>query len=215
MRKTKAESLKTREHLLLAALNTFYERGVSRASLNEIAQAAGVTRGALYWHFKNKEDLFEALFQRICNEVTEATVQDIETQSPSIWENLEQSLNNVFIRLEHNDIHYKFFNIMHLKCEHTEQNHAIIDIMHQYHQRWDGQLLTVIQICLQQNKLPEKLNPSLAAVYLQSSIGGLIDLWLHSPQRFDLSAYAPRIIAASLSTLQNSTALQDLQAPPI
>ena len=54
MRKTKAEALKTREYLMLSALDTFYERGVSRASLNEIAQNAGVTRGALYWHFKNK-----------------------------------------------------------------------------------------------------------------------------------------------------------------
>ncbi|WP_373746675.1 TetR family transcriptional regulator [Neisseria dentiae] len=45
MRKTKAEALKTREHLMLAALDTFYEKGVSRASLNEIAQNAGVTRG--------------------------------------------------------------------------------------------------------------------------------------------------------------------------
>lgn len=54
MRKTKAEALKTREELLLSALDTFYERGISRASLNEIAQTAGVTRGALYWHFKIK-----------------------------------------------------------------------------------------------------------------------------------------------------------------
>ena len=63
MRKTKAEAMKTREYLMLAALDTFYLRGVARASLNEIAQTAGVTRGALYWHFKNKEDLFDALFQ--------------------------------------------------------------------------------------------------------------------------------------------------------
>ena len=63
MRKTKEEAQQTRSNLLNAALNVFYERGVSKASLDEIAKAAGVTRGALYWHFKNKEDLFEALFQ--------------------------------------------------------------------------------------------------------------------------------------------------------
>ena len=62
MRKTKEEAQQTRSNLLNAALNVFYERGVAQASLDEIAKAAGVTRGALYWHFKNKEDLFEALF---------------------------------------------------------------------------------------------------------------------------------------------------------
>ena len=63
MRKTKEEAYQTRCNLLDAALTVFYERGVAQASLDEIAKAAGVTRGTLYWHFKNKEDLFEALFQ--------------------------------------------------------------------------------------------------------------------------------------------------------
>ena len=43
MRKTKAEALKTREDLLLSALHTFYQQGVARTSLNEIARNAGVT----------------------------------------------------------------------------------------------------------------------------------------------------------------------------
>ena len=58
MRKTKEEAYQIRCNLLDAALTVFYERGVAQASLDEIAKAAGVTRGALYWHFKNKEDLF-------------------------------------------------------------------------------------------------------------------------------------------------------------
>ena len=57
MRKTKTEAQKTRQHLLDAALEVFWREGVTRASLQAIAQEAGVTRGALYWHFKNKEGL--------------------------------------------------------------------------------------------------------------------------------------------------------------
>ena len=64
MRKTKTEAQKTRQHLLDAALEVFWRDGVTRASLQAIAQEAGVTRGALYWHFKNKEDLFETLFEQ-------------------------------------------------------------------------------------------------------------------------------------------------------
>ena len=67
MRKTKIEANKTRQHLLNAALEVFWREGVTRASLQAIAQQAGVTRGALYWHFKNKEDLFESMIeQQIC-----------------------------------------------------------------------------------------------------------------------------------------------------
>ena len=64
MRKTKIEANKTRQHLLNAALEVFWREGVTRASLQAIAQQAGVTRGALYWHFKNKEDLFESMFEQ-------------------------------------------------------------------------------------------------------------------------------------------------------
>ena len=77
MRKTKAEALQTRQDLLLSALNVFYQHGVARASLNEIARNAGVTRGALYWHFKNKEDLFDALFQLIFQDISQELERDI------------------------------------------------------------------------------------------------------------------------------------------
>ena len=81
MRKTKTEALKTKEHLMLAALETFYRKGIARTSLNEIAQTAGVTRGALYWHFKNKEDLFDALFQRICDDIENCMSKDTENNA--------------------------------------------------------------------------------------------------------------------------------------
>ena len=64
-RRTKAEAQATRESLLDAAEQLFQARGVSRTSLNDIAVAAGTTRGAIYWHFKHKADLFNAMMERI------------------------------------------------------------------------------------------------------------------------------------------------------
>ena len=60
-RKTKMEALETRGRLLDAADCVFRQRGVTRTSLAEIANAAGVTRGAVYWHFKDKAALFHAM----------------------------------------------------------------------------------------------------------------------------------------------------------
>ena len=59
-RRTKAEAQATRNALIDAAERLFDSRGVSRTSLQDIAQAAGATRGAIYWHFKDKADLFNA-----------------------------------------------------------------------------------------------------------------------------------------------------------
>src|SRR5271165_3793460 len=53
----------TRDHLLAAAAEVFAARGFHGASLDEVAAVAGFTKGAVYSNFKNKEDLFLALFK--------------------------------------------------------------------------------------------------------------------------------------------------------
>src|SRR4051794_18166144 len=63
-RRTKEEAQATRERLLDAAESLFREHGVTRTSLAEVATAAGMTRGAVYWHFKDKADLFRAMCDR-------------------------------------------------------------------------------------------------------------------------------------------------------
>lgn len=63
-RRTKEDAEATRNKLLDAAQEVFFEKGVAGASLADIAQQAGLTRGAIYWHFKDKLDLFDALMQR-------------------------------------------------------------------------------------------------------------------------------------------------------
>jgi AcrR family transcriptional regulator len=65
MRRTKAQAQATREQLLAAAERLFLERGLAATSLQDIARAAGVTRGAVYWHFADKVALAEALFERV------------------------------------------------------------------------------------------------------------------------------------------------------
>ena len=65
VRKTKEEAQETRNLILDTAEAVFSEKGVSRTTLNDIAKAADLTRGAIYWHFKNKADLFDAMLQRV------------------------------------------------------------------------------------------------------------------------------------------------------
>ena len=65
VKKTKADAELTRQHLLDTAELLFLEHGVSRTSLQDIATAAGTTRGAIYWHFKDKADLFNAMMERV------------------------------------------------------------------------------------------------------------------------------------------------------
>ncbi|RZI93264.1 MAG: TetR family transcriptional regulator, partial [Rubrivivax sp.] len=75
VRRTKEDALATRDRLLDAAEHLFQAKGVSRTSLNDIATAAGTTRGAIYWHFKDKADLFNAMMERVTLPLEESAKQ--------------------------------------------------------------------------------------------------------------------------------------------
>jgi TetR/AcrR family acrAB operon transcriptional repressor len=78
VRRTKEDAQVTRDRLLDAAEQVFSRRGVSGTSLNEVAAAAGVTRGAVYWHFLDKAALFNAMMER----VTLPLEQELAVENP-------------------------------------------------------------------------------------------------------------------------------------
>lgn len=208
MRKTKTEALKTKEHLMLAALETFYRKGIARTSLNEIAQAAGVTRGALYWHFKNKEDLFDALFQRICDDIENCIAQDAANAEGGSWTVFRHTLLHFFERLQSNDIHYKFHNILFLKCEHTEQNAAVIAIARKHQAIWREKITAVLTEAVENQDLADDLDKETAVIFIKSTLDGLIWRWFSSCERFDLGKTAPRIIGIMMDNLESHPCLR-------
>ena len=69
-KKTKADqSRATIERLIDVAMAEFSQKGYANASTETIVRKAGVTRGALYHHFKGKKDLFYAVFQAAQREI--------------------------------------------------------------------------------------------------------------------------------------------------
>jgi AcrR family transcriptional regulator len=79
------QSEATRSALLIAARGLFSERGFAAVSTEEIVQAAGVTRGALYHHFRDKQDLFTAVVEQVEQEVVERVAAVAVTESDP-WE---------------------------------------------------------------------------------------------------------------------------------
>lgn len=81
-RKTKEEAERTYHLLLDAAIDEFIERGVAHTTLLQIATRAGLTRGAIYWHFKNKEELIMALWQYKTGEDHKMFCQEMRNIGP-------------------------------------------------------------------------------------------------------------------------------------
>ncbi|MCM2330860.1 MAG: TetR family transcriptional regulator, partial [Pseudomonas sagittaria] len=60
-RKTPEEAALTRQRILDAAVEVFVHDGIASATLEQVARQAGVSRGAIYWHFKGKQDLLQSI----------------------------------------------------------------------------------------------------------------------------------------------------------
>lgn len=71
MRRTKEEALETRSRILHAALDIFCEKPYARVSIMEIAEAVNMSKGAVYWHFKSKDDLFIQLMNSVHETIKE------------------------------------------------------------------------------------------------------------------------------------------------
>jgi hypothetical protein len=206
MRKTKTEAQKTRRYLLDAALEVFWRDGVTRASLQAIAQEAGVTRGALYWHFKNKEDLFETLFEQQYADFFAAFNDQTLRDNQDVWTHLQHNLTTMFETLATRESKHKFCNVMFSKCEQTAGNETITELACRYHRLFQKQIAYALQLSREQGRLPENTDIELAAIYLESSLVGLIKIWIDEPERFDLIAKSKRVIAANMRVLQQGLA---------
>lgn len=75
MNKRHERGLSTRQHILNVATRLFTDSGYSATSIEAILSACDISRGALYHHFANKEQLFEAVFEVIEQEITAESIE--------------------------------------------------------------------------------------------------------------------------------------------
>lgn len=126
-RKTKEEAQETRDGILDAATRVFYEKGVSNASLEEIARAADVTRGAVYWHFKNKLDLFSAIHDRLHNSFLDILLSRLDTIEDNPKEQLRSLTFDIFNDLENDEPRRKALSIFFIKCDYSGEMEKFLE----------------------------------------------------------------------------------------
>lgn len=100
-RRTKEQALATRNLLLDAAEEVFHRQGVARSSLDDIARTAGMTRGAVYWHFADKADLFAAMMDRAVLPMEQALRQATDEPGPDAIAAMRQTLIEVLHSVAH------------------------------------------------------------------------------------------------------------------
>lgn len=186
VRKTKEDAEHTRHLILDTAATVFHNKGVSRTTLADIAAAAGLTRGAIYWHFKNKIDLFMAMCDRVTLPMeTTRDTRDDTLESDPVGFLRELSLHGLNAVVNDNDTRV-VFDVMFHKCEFTEDMSPVADrkneCIHEYISKMEQAFLQVQMKGL----LRDGIEPRLAAVGLHAYISGLMAHWLREPNSVPL-----------------------------
>lgn len=202
-RRTKEDAQKTREQLIEAAETVFYRKGVSRTSLNDIASEAGVTRGAIYWHFKNKHDVFEAMMdrQKLPLEMLKALMEDPDESDP--LGRFREFLLYLTQEIARDPRRRRVFEIMFLKSELTEENEPLGTRRRENLLDVSERMGVVLRNAIERDQLPGNLDVDRAVVHLHVQLTGLIYTWLLIPQTFDMEKESERVIDAYFHSLQH------------
>ena len=126
-RKTKEEALATRAQIVDAARRVFHAEGVNRSTLEKVAKAAGVTRGAVYWHFTNKAELFLAVKQTYTCELDR--LQELLAAKEPPLEAIGRYLQALFSALLDNEATRETIEIILLRCEYVEEFHEALQVI--------------------------------------------------------------------------------------
>ncbi len=203
VRRTKEEAAATREQVLDAAEQVFRQRGVGHASLAEVADAAGVTRGAIYHHFASKAELFEAMLARAempIDMAFDATRLPVADPLAMVRDMAVKALQH----LASSDRVRNIFEVAFLRCEYTDE----LAPVEQRHLHERSQCLALSNGLLEQavarGQLPAATDTRMASQMLYGFIGGLMRDWVQAPGAFDMNAAAPQAVDLFLAGLKAS-----------
>jgi TetR/AcrR family acrAB operon transcriptional repressor len=202
-RRTKEEAAATRDSILDAAEKLFVEQGVSRTTLQHIATAAGVTRGAIYWHFDDKGALFNAMMERatLPLEAEMQVLDQADSSDPLV--DLRNYVLAVLRRTVDDPGARRVFEIATLKVEFVGEMDAVRRRRQDSMTNWLTRAERRIRVAADKGLISHDVDPRRVALALWTMIDGLIRNWMFDPQGFDLVALGRCVIDPYLDGLRS------------
>ncbi len=194
MRRTKEEAEKTRQAILASAEHLFLARGVAHTSLDQIARDAGVTRGAVYWHFQNKAHLFHEMLNQVRLPPEQLTERLCVCSKRQPLKELYRLYVEALASLGHDEQRLRILTILLHRCEFTdelseaeERHNAFINLIIDTSEKLLGSVA---------DRLRPGISPRLAAQAMHSMVIGLFTDWTRDPGLYDADRDPPRLIDA-------------------
>ena len=209
-RRTKEEAQATRTLLLDTAELVFREKGVSQTTLGDIASAAGVTRGAIYWHFENKADLFVAMCDRATLPL-EAMFGSVA--APDLVDplgKLREGCIEVLRQAEQDQRCRRVFEILNFKCEFVDELAPTMLRRKECRQGAREIIERNLALAIERGQIPADTVVRRAAIGLFAYIDGLIINWSMEPDSYSLASQAGELVDIYLDGLRGSASIHEV-----
>ena len=174
--------------------------GVTRTTLNDVARAAGMTRGAIYWHFKDKSALVQAMCGRVLLPMQTLLNEIAAMPGKDPLAALRQMMQHMLSQIAGNPRQRAVFDIM---FHHCEKNDEMVFLQHEKRKRGEclAKLEAIVREAVAQKQLPADTDTFLAMQTINGYLIGLIYEWLIDPEAYDLAAHAGAMIEVFLTGL--------------
>lgn len=179
VRKTKEDAELTRQSIIDAARAVFLARGVSRSTLEHIAAEADVTRGAVYWHFKNKTEIFHAIRDQVFLPLMDRMDDTlaIESKDDPLTQ-IENSLCETIQELSTNLQMQQTYEIMMIKCEYVDEFATVLQQILSNCSNITERIQQAYERAKAQNLLAGKHSPRALALDTHLFFSGLLHMWV-------------------------------------
>jgi TetR/AcrR family acrAB operon transcriptional repressor len=186
MRRTKEEAEQTRLKIIEAALTLFSRNGYSNTTLAMIATEAGFSRGPIYWHFANKDDLYQAVLS-----YSQHPLEQLLSEAAAQVEQPLQAIDRFFrswLNLLIDDSWFRqSFEILLNKTELTEALALTLKRERQLTRRIIDTLSLLLATAREKELIPATLSPAQLGLLLYTLLMGITQSWLFAPSLFNLS----------------------------
>ncbi len=201
VRRKKEDALATRQSLLDAAELLFQAQGVSRTSLNDIARKAGTTRGAIYWHFKDKADLFNAMMERVTLPLEQAFQGLGKDLASDPLDRIRQVMREALYQIANDARTRRVFEVCTQKVEYVDELQAVRVRHLTIRNEFLMQVELGLKLAAARRKLALPISLANAAQGLHAMVDGLIQNWLLDAEAFDLPVTSEQAIDIYLTGL--------------
>lgn len=193
MKRTKQEAAETRQRILDAALIIFTRKGFTAATLNDIADEADLTRGAIYWHFSDKAALYTTLIQSLLAR-SAAALGNAANQPDAPLERLRHRL---IWMIEQTEVDSDYRAAMELTLFKTEVSPELAEGMRQKSQnmaRLVEDFTSMIREAVETGTARPETNPYAAGLAAVGMVMGLTSLWLLDTHAFSIRQQGKAVV---------------------